>query len=113
MILDPNVTVELSLSEEELDSIYQKMLEIDFFDYPDVFSIVVPAGEIVGMVTPHESYYFKVQYDSRTKELWWADSITNEHMKADRLRELIKLILDIIESKGEYKALPEPRGGYL
>lgn len=113
MILDPSITVPLSLSREEMDRIYQKMVEIDFFSYPDKFSISVPPGELTGMVTPHSSYYFKVQYSSRVKELWWEDEITNKDEKADKLRGLIKLITDIVESKDEYKKLPRPRSGYL
>jgi len=113
MVQDPSITVKLSLSEEEVDSIYQEMMEIDFFDYPDNFSIVPPTSESRGIVTPYYSYYFKVQRDSGTKELWWEDEIVYEDMKADRLRELINLIWDIVKSKDEYKALPEPTGGYF
>lgn len=113
MVIDPSITVDLSLSKEELDRIYQKMIEINFFGYPDEFSVFVPPWQSVGIVTPYASYYFKVEYNSKVKELWWEDEITNENEKADKLRELIKLIRDIIESKEEYKKLPPPRGGYI
>lgn len=113
MVSDPSITVNLSLSEEELDSIYRKMVEIDFFDYPDEFSVSVPAGESFGMVTPYFSYYFKVEHDAKIKELWWEDEIKNENIKADKLRELIKLIWNIIEAKEEYQRLPEPTSGYM
>ncbi len=113
MVMDPSITVNLSLSKEDLDSIYQKMVEIDFFDYPEKFSVPIPPDGMVYMVTPFNSYYFKVKYDSKNKELWWEDEIQNENIKADKLRELIKLIWNIIESKEEYKKLPEPRSGYL
>lgn len=112
MVIDPPIRVSLSLTEEELDTIYQKMLEIDFFNYPDEFS-VTPTEGLVGIVTPHTSYYFKVIYDSKVKELWWDDEITNPDTKADKLRELIELIKGIIHSKEEYKKLPEPKGGYV
>ncbi|MDI6703843.1 MAG: hypothetical protein QME40_04140 [bacterium] len=113
MIVDPPITVKLSLSNEELHKIYQKMIEINFFGYPDRFFVSVPPGEIVCMVTPYYSYYFKVEYNSKIKELWWEDNITNEDKKAEKLRELIKLITDIIKSKEEYKKLPSPRGYYI
>ena len=113
MITDPSITVNLSLSKEELDRIYQKMIEINFFDYPDEFSVSVSPGESVGMLTPYCSYYFKVEYDSKVKELSWEDKIINQDKKAEKLRELINLIRDIIESKEEYKQLPPPRGGYI
>jgi len=113
MVMDPSITVNLSLSKEELDRIYKKIVEINFFGYPDEFSVSVPPGQAVGMVTPYYSYYFKVEYDSRVKELSWEDDIINEDKKAEKLRELINLIRDIVESKEEYKQLPSPRGGYI
>jgi hypothetical protein len=88
-------------------------LEIDFFDYPDDFSAVPPAGESCGFLTPFYTYYFRVQLDSGAKELWWEDELWCEDVKADKLRELIDLIWDIVKSEDEYKALPEPTGGYM
>ena len=113
MVADPPVKVELSLSEEEKEDIYKKMVEIEFFNYPDEFSVSVPPGELTGMVTPYNSYYFKVEYNSQIKELRWDDEITNQDEKADRLRDLVMFIRNIIESKEEYKELPEPTSAYL
>ena len=56
MVMDPSITVNLSLSKEELDRIYKKIVEINFFGYPDQFSVFVPPGQSVGMVTPYYSY---------------------------------------------------------
>lgn len=113
MVMDPSITTDLTLTEEEKESIYQKMLEVDFFNYPDRFSVSVPPGEPTGIITPHMSFYFKVVYDSQTKELWWSDEITNPDEQADKLRELIMYVIEIIESKEEYKKLPEPTSAYL
>ncbi|OGO19021.1 MAG: hypothetical protein A2144_06855 [Chloroflexi bacterium RBG_16_50_9] len=113
MVQGPSIRTDLSLSRQEMDRIYQKMVEIDFFNYPDRFSVSVPPGELISLVTPHPGYYFKVEYASRVKELWWEDDVTNQNEKADRLRELIKLIRDIVESREEYQKLPPPRGGYM
>ena len=101
------VMTSLSLSEEDLNKIYQKMFEIDFFNYPDIFSITGDGHE-----TPYETYYFKVELNSNVKELLWEDDIPGEDIKAEKLIELIELIEDIIYSKAEYKELPEPVGGY-
>ena len=112
MVMDPPITVNLSLTEEDLDRIYEKMLEINFFDYPDEFSVSTAGGSF-GIMTPYSSYYFKVEYDSSIKELRWKDEISYPDENADRLRELIQLIREIIEAKEEYKSLPEPTGGYM
>lgn len=113
MVMDPPVTINLILTEEEKGIIMQKMVEIDFMSYPDRFSVEVPPGQAIGERMPFPSYYFKVEYGSQVKELWWDDKIINENEKADVLRGLIDLITGIIESKKEYQELPAPRGGYL
>ena len=111
MVLAPSITINLRLTGEELNQILVKMNEINFFNYPDVFE--VPPGELTQVVTPYTKYYFKVRYGSDTKEIRWDDEILNPNEQANRLRELINLIRGIIESKEEYKSLPEPKGGYL
>jgi hypothetical protein len=116
MICDPDTTVNLSLSNKEMKKIYKKMTKIGFFDYPDTFSINIMDHEIVGDMEPHCSYFFKVEHNSEIKELWWVDNILlikRIDVKAEKLKELIMFIKNIIESKEEYKKLPPPRGGYI
>lgn len=106
------VTTALAFSEEEMERVYRKMRESGFFEYPDEFAISVESG-VTMMVTPYYSYYFRVFHGGVEKELRWEDRIKNENADADRLRDLIDLIIDIIESKKEYKELPPPTGGYM
>lgn len=112
MVIDPPITISLALTPHELDLIYQKMIEIDFFAYPDVYTIPIASGCQTGEMTPSSSYAFEVVAGERTKTLLWNDSITNQNIQANKLRELIKLIVTIVKSKNEYQELPEPRGGY-
>lgn len=112
MVADPPITIDLALSEEEKEEIYLKMVEIDFFAYPDEFSVETSPDAMVTMVTPYSSYYFRVAHDSQVKKLWWDDEIKNPDEQADRLRELIMLIRNIVESKEEYRALPTPTSAY-
>jgi hypothetical protein len=94
-----------------MERVYRKMAETGFFVYPDEFTS--PEGGGAMMVTPYAGYFFWVQHGGEVKELTWEDSIMNESAAADRLRDLIDLILRIIESKEEYKALPPATGGYM
>lgn len=112
MVRGFDVTTRLTLTKDELDQIHQKMIDIDFFNYPETFKVGPTADGMITMVTPADSYYFKVQVGNETKELTWADEIKNPDLQADKLRELINIITSIIRSKPEYKALPQPRGGY-
>lgn len=121
MVVDPDVTIPLVLSNNELDLIYQKMMEIDFFSYPTIFNIPNPKGI---SVIPYPTYYFKVAYNGQTKELTWEDktgysdpvpstSAVYKDEEAEKLKDLINLIYKILGSKEEMKKLPKPRGGYL
>jgi hypothetical protein len=113
MVMDPAITINLTLSPQEMESIFQKMVEINFFSYPDNFSVSVPEGEIKTQVAPYSTYFFWVDNGGKTKELLWHDKYTNSDAAGDKLKELINFIRNIIESREEYKNLPEPSSGYL
>ena len=110
LVFDPPAITNLKLTIEEIDSIYYIMQAIDFFNYPDTFHI--STGDTIAIITPSSSYFYSVETDSLTKELYWEDSIILPDTLADKLRYLNNYIIDKIESKDEYKKLPEPNGGY-
>jgi hypothetical protein len=112
MVRGSDATTRLTLTQDELNQIHAKMDEIDFWNYPDNFE-VAPTGNLVSIVTPFNSYYFRVQNGNVIKELKWDDEITNPDVQADKLRDLIMLITGIIRSKPAYQRLPEPRAAYL
>lgn len=113
MILDSAITIDMVLTTGEMDSINQKIVEIDFFNYPDKFAVHIADNETKTEVTPYPTYFFKVEYGGKTKELLWHAKYVNSDAQGDKLKELIDLIKNIIESKAEYQALPEPSGGYM
>jgi hypothetical protein len=111
MILDPSVITQLKLSTQELDSILALMQSIHFFNYPDTFSIDVQNDTAVPIL-PSLKYSFFVEKDSVFKTLYWNDCIIYPDTAAEKLKNLCRYIIHTIKSKSEYKALPEPRGGY-
>jgi hypothetical protein len=113
MVVDAPRTIRLRLTQGDLEAIRGKMEEIGFYDYPIGFRVNVSPGEAVGMVTPFSSYHIMVySHGVVVKELYWDDEIFNKDEKADALRELFSLIIEIIESKPEVKRMPQPRAGY-
>ncbi len=112
MILDPPITVKLSLGKSDLARIRTRMDEIDFWSYPEILEYEMPSGGGY-LVTPYSSYYFKVTYGSNVKVLRWDDEHGDQSDRAVKLRELIQMIRETIESTAEYKALPKPKGGYM
>jgi hypothetical protein len=112
MIVDPAVAIPFQLSNSQTTEIYKKMVEIGFFEYPEIFSIPTPPNGIVGIVTPAMRYQITVRNGDLTKKLLWVDEITDPTMpEADNLRSLFLLIISTIQNSEEYKQLPEPRAG--
>ena len=104
-----STTIVLQLSEEELDSIYQKAMSIGFFEYPSQF--VVPDDQVLGYQAPAASYQLSMVNGEMTNSVSWTDdTITKpDYQKADQLRELMNLIDEIIQSHPEVQQLPEPK----
>lgn len=111
--LDPSVTIDFILSDEDMDRIYQKMIETKFFCYPEEFVIPVPEGELVSATSEYQGYYVRVECNHRIKVLQWRDNILNENDDARNLREVLSLIKSIIRSKDEYWELPSPSGIHI
>jgi hypothetical protein len=107
LIIDPPITTRLYLSDEEMKQIWQKMVEIDFFNYPETSSLWTDK-----FVTPSSDYYIKVQNGSATKEVSWNSNSQLEPNVEDDLGQLVRCITDIVEQRPEYKVLPPPHGGY-
>jgi len=106
MVKGPKAKTKLVVTEEEKKMIFQKMKDINFFDCP----VCIEPEEGV-YISPPTGYYFRVKYGSNYKELFRVEEFKHD-AQADNLNELIELITNIIESKKEYKDLPEPKSGY-
>ena len=108
LIFDPAITIPFQLSNEQMISVYQEMIEIDFFDYPDVFSI----PNRTAFQTPAERYHIVVRNGNISKTLDWTDEVIEPvTSEADNLRNLFQIIMEMISASPEYKKLPEPKGG--
>jgi len=111
MYRDPPVTINLSLSRDELDQIEHEMIEIGFFKYPREIT-VSHAKKMYMMTNPPQSYYFKVKSAYGAKELSWKFGVMDpQDPKVINLQKLISLIEGIIYSKPEVKNLPFPKSG--
>lgn len=111
MILASPVTVELRLTDDELQRVARRLAAIDFFSYPRVYETREDLGG--GVVTPSMTYRFAVTTAAGTKDVTWDDTTFNSDERAADLRGLARLLVGMIESKSEYQALPEPEGAYL
>ena len=107
MILDPAITINLVLSERELDLIWKSIIDNDFYNLTD------QNAARASSVSPVYDYTLTVSADGypektvRMADIW--QGYTEDELRFFRIT---RTILDIVESKPVYKALPKPRGGY-
>ena len=121
MISAPSLTIDFNLTKEDMSAIYEKIHEIDFFSYPEVFSVMTNQTGTIGMVTPYETYYFKVKSGSETKEVRWENSIlwcdtdgTGPWSPLLKMGDGATIIsLDAARLYELVQDLPEPAGGYV
>lgn len=111
MVCDPAITIPMKLSFAELDSIYNQMLLIDFFNLPDTLIIDI-SDTLLVTSTPFSTFYFYVESNFEKKELFWQDDISGPNPAILDLLQLISMITDIVRSKDSYLSLPQPRCGY-
>ena len=101
-------TVPVSLSDAQMQEIYNKIVAIDFFSYPETFRITYAEDEVVGMVTPAQEYRITVRNGDQTHSVFWIDEITSPTSReADQLRELIQMMMEVIESNPDIQNLPD------
>jgi hypothetical protein len=96
--------IRFRLTEEEKEIIYKKMNEIDLFSYPKYNE---------GMTfEPTSGFHFVVQHNGEKQTIAWNGGI-RENPTDQKFGSLVRLVIEIIESHKEYKALPQAEGGYL
>lgn len=118
---DPPITstIDFALSREELGKISQEMSDIDFFSYPEKFSIQLPPNVIRVYTGGPVRYRFDVQKGGQRKVVSWEDEFSEPRdmpwkaedsepgrTQAIKLRELIELIQKILATYPEFNRLP-------
>ncbi|WP_029160011.1 hypothetical protein [Clostridium scatologenes] len=107
MIGESPITINLKLSDKDMESIYSEMKKINILSYPENFE---PQGNV--LQKPFKTYTIKAIYDGKEKNIFWKDENMSKDKNAVQLRDLFKKIQETIESKEDYKKLPIPQSGY-
>ena len=109
LILDGKVTIPLALSDSEMTRIWDKLIDIDFFSYPDTLIPQKRTAEI----QPYTHLTLLVQSGSITKNVYWTTKYANIGSKEKKLFELVHFIQHFVEINPQYSKLPPARGFYL
>lgn len=107
MVSESSVTTNLKLSDDEMNTIYSEMKNIDILGYPDNFEPKSNKKQ-----TPFNIYSLKIIAEGKEKNIYWKDESVSETKEAEQLRKLFKEIEEIIVNKDEFKKLPEPTSHY-
>lgn len=99
--------VRLELDDAELERIYDEMVAIAFFSYPERYSTILSDTMVRVMATPHPGYEFRVRHGELEKQVLFADSVFRPTTtETDNLRRLVTLITSIVEAQPELAQLP-------
>ncbi|KUO53044.1 MAG: hypothetical protein APF76_12770 [Desulfitibacter sp. BRH_c19] len=105
------ITIKMTLDKSEMREIYEKMLEVDIFSYPNNFEPLEPhLVKKVGF--PNSTYELIIEMDGNKKEVYWDTPVITETIEEEMLRDLIYFIVYIVELKEEFKKLPAHVSGY-
>jgi hypothetical protein len=111
MVSDPPLTFKLTLADEEMARIMERVEEMGFLSYPSLYA--PPMGPVVGSVTPYSTYHLKLYRDgAMVKQVRMDTDRVSDDPITENLVSLFTLIIDIIESTDAWKESPKPRGGY-
>jgi len=113
-VVEPSITIPMELTDEQMAMIYGKMVEINVPRYPEVFEVSKPLiGEVAMLSSP---YYYDLMVEngeSRTSVRWTDNMVQPTTAKAGRLRELFRLIIQIVQEHPGYQGLPDVKFGCI
>lgn len=111
---ESDITIPLQLSGGQMSIIYEKMVEIDLMSYPEVFEVSKPLWGEVMMISSPYNYVLTVQNGKFEVLIRWTDNIVRPTIaKADQLRELFRLIIQMVHEHPDYQQLPDVNFGCI
>jgi hypothetical protein len=108
------VTVPMHLTDEQMTAVYEKMVEIGFWDYPANLAVLLdPSG---GGVYQYPQYHYRITVRNGEAEQWvdWMiEYVQPTNQDAEQLKSLINMITEMIRSSPWYEQVPDRGYGCL
>jgi hypothetical protein len=103
--VDTSMKINLSITSEEKQKIFDKLQEINFTSYPDKYRYHYPDTEETFVGTPCNRFYLTITTNGKTKTVEWNDCIQSKikDEKHEALMQLRRLIEKIIWSYNPLK----------
>jgi len=109
LVMDGTVRIRFWLTKREQEIILITAERFRFFSYPDTVNRQ-PDEQIEPDPGPQ---VFRIKTGNRDKSIVWFEPHDKRFKYYQLLMQLRNLVVDIVASRPEYRALPESRGGYF
>lgn len=109
LVADGTITVPFWLTSGEQEAILRKAQEVGFFSFPD--TIHRQSG--VEMLPDPSPDLLRLKYENQDRTAVWFYPLDPNDVHSTAILELRDFIIQVIQAKSEYKALPAARGGRL
>jgi hypothetical protein len=106
-----SATVQLSLPDAQMGTIYQTIDKIGFFGYPSRFVGIAEGRRMLTESGPARTYRLEVRDAGVVHIVSWNDAFKPTTEEADRLRDLFSMITGFIHEHPEFNRLPRPAAG--
>ena len=107
-LVPDTVRIPFRFTKREQEIILTTAERFSFFSFPDT----VFKEPNVDMFPDHGPQSLRIRVGNKDKTIVWFEPHDKRFKYYPLLLELKNLIIDIVESKPEYKALPPTKGGY-
>ena len=112
LVMDGTIKVKFWLTEIEQNRILEKANAVNYFAMRDTFKYVSPDSINVYISPDPGVQLLRIKYQSEDKTTVWRYPTPENDEEFNDLLELQHYIVTMIESKREFKVLPQARGGY-
>ena len=97
------VSAPVSISNTQTAELYGLVTQTSFFDYPSIFQ---PQGN--SFHEPYERYNLEVRAANVTHSVTWNDAEASGAPDAQRLRELLRRVIQMFRDMPPVQSLPRP-----
>jgi hypothetical protein len=109
LVADGTITVPFWLTSDEQEAILRKAQEVGFFSFPD--TIHRQSG--VSLDPDPSPDLLRLKYENQDRTAIWFYPLDPNDVHSKAILELRDFIVQVIQAKSEYKALPAAPGGRL
>lgn len=110
LIEEGTATVNVTLTEEEMNEIYEKMKLVNIVEIKNF--IPEPINGNICAIEPYEEDLWEILINGETITQYVSDAYCEPTNDTTQLIDLRNYVFSLIKSKEEYIILPESKGGY-